>query len=445
MASELLLRYHGRSSVSQDSVRFATTAETLLFDGYAEQPIVTAQALLCVSRIAATRFYEPPNMVAARIRHADPVVTAEPERLRFESFSQCGGVHARLDLLPAGLDVGHAGRGTTNVDFGEAMSRALDAVTRRDPLRLTVGTESVEVTTADQKVTERRVSLPERWVKGFGEVQVAVSDAVPVLHLDALGAQRFLLNLPRGKGGRMTYWTDPAGASVRLVPRPTPGGVTVAAPARLQTLQPLAPFADSLIAYTHPQVPPPSTVTWVLHWTGGRLSLTLSPDWKRGFAGEGGMLFDLASPDAATDAATVRSSLTDVARFSADTAAVSAGLATSRARPALTWLGAHGQLGRDAPDAAFFWRHLPYPQDILSSDPPRLTEARTLVEAGAITQTGADMYTVTSGQHTYRVSTIAPAPSCTCPWIARNGHARGPCKHILAAKIATRTPTIDTR
>ncbi len=39
---------------------------------------------------------------AAAIR--DPVVTSHEDRLRFESFSGCCGVYARLDVLPGGLD-----------------------------------------------------------------------------------------------------------------------------------------------------------------------------------------------------------------------------------------------------------------------------------------------------------------------------------------------------
>jgi hypothetical protein len=56
------------------------------------------------AEVARTRYYEPPQMVAARIRAADPVVTSNVDRLRFESFSACAGVYARLDLDPDSLD-----------------------------------------------------------------------------------------------------------------------------------------------------------------------------------------------------------------------------------------------------------------------------------------------------------------------------------------------------
>jgi hypothetical protein len=70
------------------------------FSGFLGAPRQTAQALLVVAEVARTRYYEPPQMIAARILAADPVVTSNVDRLRFESFSACAGVYARLDLEP---------------------------------------------------------------------------------------------------------------------------------------------------------------------------------------------------------------------------------------------------------------------------------------------------------------------------------------------------------
>ena len=169
MTADLLLRYHATSSASDDAVSLATASPEgtpVFFDGYAEQPAQTARALLCVARVARTRFYEPPGMVAARIAAADPVVTAESDRLRFEAFSACCGVHARLDLLDDGLDVRSSRPGTTNVDFNPPMREALARIARREPLRVSVGEDSVEVQTLKASVVERRVPLPERSGQG---------------------------------------------------------------------------------------------------------------------------------------------------------------------------------------------------------------------------------------------------------------------------------------
>ena len=58
------------------------------FDGFLKQPEQTAVALLTCARVARTRYYTPPGMVAAIRRSADPVVTSERAQLRFESFDQ---------------------------------------------------------------------------------------------------------------------------------------------------------------------------------------------------------------------------------------------------------------------------------------------------------------------------------------------------------------------
>jgi len=53
------------------------------FTGFLAEPRQTAQTLLVVAEVARTRYYKPPNMVAARIAAADPVVTSNLDRLRF--------------------------------------------------------------------------------------------------------------------------------------------------------------------------------------------------------------------------------------------------------------------------------------------------------------------------------------------------------------------------
>jgi hypothetical protein len=131
------------------------------FDGFLSHGEQTATALLAVAKVARTRFYVPPGMLAAILRAADPVVTSNGDRLRFESFSACCGVYARLDVLAAAFDGPVLDTGTTNVDFNPPMREALAKVGGLDPLHLRVG-EDVVVTTLDASVTEKKVPLPEQ-------------------------------------------------------------------------------------------------------------------------------------------------------------------------------------------------------------------------------------------------------------------------------------------
>ena len=123
------------------------------FDGFLGHAEQMAAGFLTVARVARTRFHVPPGMLAAILRAADPVVTSNGDRLRFESCSACCGVHARLDVLPGALDGRALGTGTTNVDFNPPMREALARIGGLDPLQLSVG-EDVTVTKFEESVTE---------------------------------------------------------------------------------------------------------------------------------------------------------------------------------------------------------------------------------------------------------------------------------------------------
>lgn len=116
-------------------------------------------------------------------------MTSESGTLRFESFSGCCGVHARFDIDPAGLDAEAMAPGTVNVDFNEPMRTQLARVLARSPLRLQVGFDAVEVQTLEGSAVERRVPLPDCWVKGFSEVQVAAAGLAPALETLAIEAE----------------------------------------------------------------------------------------------------------------------------------------------------------------------------------------------------------------------------------------------------------------
>ena len=147
-------------------------AHPFFFSGFVAQPAVVAQALLMLARVARTRFYVPPNTLAAVLRAADPVVTSTPEGLRFESFSVCCGVYARLDVDAAALDATHVAPGVTNVDVNPPLRQALAGLRASEPLHLNVGSDALRVSTGAGEIVEEKVPLPTRWLKGFAETQM---------------------------------------------------------------------------------------------------------------------------------------------------------------------------------------------------------------------------------------------------------------------------------
>src|SRR5919202_2877227 len=127
-------------------------AHPRFFTGFLAGAEQAATGLLAVANVAQARYYNP-QLTALR----DPVVTCGGDRLRFESFSACCGVYARLDVLPGALDGEVVDRGTTNVDVGGPLREALARVGGADPLRLSVGPDELAVTTPARPGVEKKV------------------------------------------------------------------------------------------------------------------------------------------------------------------------------------------------------------------------------------------------------------------------------------------------
>lgn len=428
----------GRSSVllatSGGSAAGMAAAHPCFFKGFAEHAEVVAAALLVVARVARTRFYTPPGMLAAILRAADPVVTSDGQKLRFESFSACCGVYCRLDLLPDGLDRPPLASGTTNVDFNPPMRDALASVGGLDPVLLAVGADEVQVTTLDTSVVERRVPLPARWIKGLGEVQAAATGMRPRLATSAVALRRFLQALPRTPQRGVLYAVS-AGSGLRLASRPSAGAVPVSAIDRLRAVEPLLRHGRTIHVYA-PDEAGEAPSAWEVGLPGARLTVILSPSASRGFSGEGGQLSDLSDDGAAADADLVSAVLAYDPAIDAQELARETGLAEPSVRRALTHLAAAGRVGFDLAAGSYFHRELPYRPAGLQAQHPRLRDARALVEGGHVTL-GLTEVLVQSGTTTYVVRPTPDGDRCTCAWFGAHGSSRGPCKHALAARIAS--------
>ncbi|MET9433119.1 SWIM zinc finger family protein [Streptomyces sp. NPDC006551] len=408
-------------------------AHPRFFSGFLTFPQVAARGLLAVADVAAARYHQ-------RIRPGslDPVVTGNGDRLRFESFSGCGGVYARLDVLSEGLDGAETGHGTTNVDVNNPLREALSRMTGDDPLHLRVGPEELAVTTLEGAVVEKKVPLPDRWLRGFAEAQVASAGFDLRAELTGAEAVRFLRSLPRSQGrGRGPLWVVQSGRTLRPTTRPVAGAVCLPGPDRLVALERVLRHATALRVYGPVPDGAATASAWELTLPGMRLTLTLSPDAARGFSGEGGVLEALATPEAERDAELVSVLLAWEPRIDPAELAAESGLTVDRVRAALTRLGTAGRVGYDVADAAYFHRELPYDADRAERHNPRLVTARALVAEDAVVLDGA-LATVTSGERRYQVRESGGALSCTCQWWADYRGRRGPCKHALAVRMVRR-------
>ena len=410
------------------------------FDGFLARPEQTTVGLLTCARVARTRYYTPPAMVAAILAAADPVVTSEWNQLRFESFSVCCGVYARLDVLSDSLDRAPTAIGTTNVDFNPPMRAALARVSGSQAVRLHVGADELGIKTFGGQIVEHKVPLPERWIKGLAEVQMAATRLTPLVDLTIADARAFVRSLPRTS--RQLAWAQPAGRSLRLSSQPAPGAACLAGPERLRALEPLLRFTSAVRVYGvdagDAKTPTPSA--WELTLDGARFTLVLSPEVSRGFSGEGGLLLDLASDAAEPDAEQIGPHLGWGEPLRLERLASVSGLDLQRARSAVMFLAAQGHLGYDLAQAAYFHRVLPLKSEALVrllKMNPRLLDAQRLVALGQV-QLEPGGARLRSGELEHRVTFAAESDRCTCAWWGKYAGSRGPCKHVLAARLAAR-------
>ncbi len=395
----------------------------------ARYPDMTARGLRSVSEIVGSRFYVPPSMLARILREADPVATVSPGVVRFEGFSACCSAYIRLDLGDDALEVSHRRNGTTNVDFGPELRGALASVGKGTSLELTIGAEAVGIIRDGAKIVEKKVPLPVRWIKGFAEVQVAMAGMEHAFRLGRVAAQRFLRQLPRGKSDHL-QWVSVAGSMPRLSMRETTGGVPLRGGHRLRVLEPLVAAADGLDIYTNRAT---DASAWVLDFGSQRLCLVLNVDPWRGFSGDGGLLSRIATSDGGAVAA-IRAQLNWQDRIDEDGLADATGLTREEVRAGLAEVAAGGLAGFDLNRGGYFHRVLPFDVEKITALNPRLKAAGKLLEADAVSMTG-DGGEIRSDGTTHRVRADGENWTCTCPWYARNGSNRGPCKHVLALEM----------
>jgi hypothetical protein len=191
---------------------------------------------------------------------------------------------------------------------------------------------------------------------------------------------------------------------------------------------------------------------WEITNEAGRFFLMISPDVWRGFSGEGQVLKTLAGKEWQEALPRVRAALHWQAKIDATQIATSARLELQEVEAALAVLGARGLVGFDLNQGSYFHRELPFDLEKVESLQPRLRDARQLLtekKARLIMQSGSsDDATAEVGvqgtEVEHRVRLTPHGDKCTCPWYSKHSGERGPCKHILAARLLVQGDEDDT-
>ena len=350
----------------------------------------------------------------------DPVVTSGGGLLRFEGFSSCCGAYARVDLSPDAFDVELRGKGTTNVDFNDAMRTALRRMNDEHDARLQVGGEGVTLVRGDEQLVERKVKLPVRWIKGFCEVQAYQPRMTPYFELAPAEGRELFGSLPPG---RRLAPADPHHAYRSKGP-PCFAGRPRFSPTARGRPHPRAGTANPVREETFDLVR--------RRVANQRLGLALrnrpllrvvSPELNRGFSGEGQMLTRLATGNWQEALPFVAESLNWQSQIDAAQLGMKSGCGESSIEAALAVLGSRGLVGYDLSSGRYFHRVLPFDVDKVESQQPRLKAARELAASGTcriVKQEQGEAHLQIPGTDVWHfVRLQLEGDRCTCRWFSR--------------------------
>lgn len=419
------------------------TENPSFFSGFTTQPQVAARALNALAEITSTRYY---NFTPDSQR--DPILSAHGDRLRAECFSACNGVYACFELLQTGLDGGEISYGTTNVDLNPRTRQFLSRLPNHQVLHLQIGNDGLEATTKTARVIERKVEMPARWVPALGNVAQLLQTFTHRFQVGASAAKAFLATLPAASSAPRTVWLTQAQGKLKTAFRPLPGSVEIVGMHRLSALKRLLTHAQGLTIYSAVDAP---GALLTLDLPNSRFTLALTEEAWRGFSGEGSLLADLATMQVRQQATEVHAILAFEPRIITVDLAQDLGLTVTAVQAGLALLASTGRVGWDPYEQVFFHRELP----TLSDSPgeigqlatrqalqanPRLKAAQQLFEGGKVTPHQGS-WIISSGPHKYLV-TLGADPTdptvnatCTCRWFQNHQGNRGPCKHVLAARL----------
>ncbi|WP_456313095.1 SWIM zinc finger family protein [Pseudomonas shirazensis] len=399
------------------------------FWGSLTDPYVTAKCWTTIAKVVRSSFGPiPPSL-------RDPIVSAGSERLRFEGFSSCNGVYVRLDMKPEAIDGEFIANGTTNVDFNDPMLNALNAIQKNEKVTLAVGQQDVQVITSKAKVTEKKVTLPMRWIKGLTSVQLYLADMDIKFELNKIQTIQLFQSLPKGsvkgdffitkRAGKFMFSTLATADSVRI------GGVQ-----RLRLLEGILAIVDKIFIHESSDK---QTCAIVAEFGKMQLLMAFSPDSYRGFSGEGNVLETMTENLPIEWVYGLNSLLKSNETFDPTMLSIENDIDFGTMDNLTSNLSSMGLLGYDLSEKAHFYRRLPFKTERILSLNPRLKNAKKLLanEDIEIVERRADYIEakVKGSGVVHKVIIDNTSQRCTCDWFTAYQGKRGICKHILGVKM----------
>ena len=148
----------------------------------------------------------------------DPVVTVAPDVVFFECFSKDESAYGCLAVDRDAMSHGEAGLGTTNVDYSIALYEHFQTLRSYRPTRLLVDPTGFEVQVEGRDdYREEKIDLPPSWLRGFGQLQAAMTLPSRKIEVPVEAVYSILAHLKRNREK-----TGPRSLRFRLTPGKTP-------------------------------------------------------------------------------------------------------------------------------------------------------------------------------------------------------------------------------
>lgn len=398
----------------------------------------------------------------------DPIVSVQDDATFFEGFSVDESVYGRVRLAHESLDSHDAIKpGTTNIDFGIPLEREFSRIRTYRPLDLTVGAQAVQIETEAGAAIEKKIDLPESWVRGLVEVQSALMLSPVTLRLSPAFVADIVARLeaekekhgPRSLKFRLTP-NEPV--SVEIEPWGTvvvdhtskytgdrPEEIRVWGRRRLLILKDVLPDVTSLDVRLLGSGMPSF---WTVHVDDVELTVGLSGWTALDWSGRARFSALMPSANVSTQLMTrAAAQLKSSGRLNPGQLAGSADVGEADARGALQKLCIMGKAMFDPDTASFRWREL-YPEfDLTKLSAPALEERKgiELQASGAVSiesesiEDGRRTRVASVSDATDRTTTLETDPDgrvtyaeCTCVYFRANKLREGPCRHIVALSLS---------
>jgi hypothetical protein len=431
----------------------------------------------------------------------DPVITVHPDRIFFEAFSQDQSVYASLIVDPSIFEThGEMGTGTTNIDFTAWLWGALGEMRTSRSTTFRIGPEGLNIRTSSAGGRfEKKVELPESWVRGFLQTQAAMAmpgTRITVKPIDLLSAIRFLRLYKAKVSPRALRYEFPPGADARLVLEPWEQIVQLEGAEhnyselkltrvwgrrRLKLIEGLLPFAESVDIYLKGRALPSF---YAVKLPGMTFLLGLTGWSEGGFTSTGG--FDLMQDAATADSAhlgPVLDMLRECYHAGLTEVAEAQGLSRAEAEGVLVRLCRQGRCMYDVQTRRYRHRELfEAPIDEATYFPPdrrreladELLAAQQVQIEGCVAEETKKIRRFrmpTTGEATEKVAreityrdwrvtgSVGDAKSveivvndtgriifgrCSCSFFEENLMNRGPCEHMIALFKASSDMRVDT-